>query len=189
MTRGTLITFIATVIMLVGAQVEARTCKGDASGWTVTSSEIDSDMNGILGSTGYAEGTDQCLGRFTASSAGEVADWDQVSYCDFDEYGTPSGAALFYLSISQVIRYRNGDLLFAELDDSQPSWYCYHWEDPNTSTYVVHSVLTGGTGRLEGISGRSVATGRSYGLHNMGASSGVYESEISLAHHPKKHDD
>lgn len=189
MTRGTLITFVTAVLMLVGAQAEARTCKGDASGWGVASVEIDSDMNGILGSSGYSEGTDKCLGRFTASNAGEIADWDGVSYCDFDEYGTPSGATLFYLSISQVVRYRSGDLVFLELDDSRPSWYCYHWADPNTSTYEVNSVITGGTGRLEGISGRSSATGRSYGLQNMSASSGIFVGEVDLPDRPKKHDD
>ena len=192
MTREILIVGLATAIALVGINAEARTCRGDASGSSTTSIEIDSDMNADLGSIGSAAGTDSCNGRFTADSAGELAEWDQVTYCDFDEYGTPAGVKLLYLSFSQVVRYRKGDLLFQEQDDSQPSWFCYHFDDPNSSTYEVHSVITGGTGRFEGASGSSVGTGRSYSLNNMGAFSGTFVSDfVSEDTRPprSKHDD
>jgi len=188
MVRTILMTCVVGAFFLASSDATGQTCRGTATGSSTTSAEIDSDMNGELGSIGTGEGRDSCHGPFTSSSAAEVEDWDSVSYCDFDEYFTPSGVVLNYLSISQVIRYRNGDLMFTELDDSQPSWFCYHWENPSESTYEVHTVITGGTGVFKGATGTTVGTGRSYALQNMGASAGKFTSEINLLHH-KKHRD
>jgi hypothetical protein len=185
--RLILIMVLAFLGMLaISDPAEARTCKGTASGWGVNTDEINGD--GVEGGGSVSTGTGRdCFGNLTTSGAGELAEWDQHSYCDFDDTGYPSGVLLNYLSLSQVIRYRNGDLVMTELSESFPSTLCFNYVDGVSYTVEVYSVVIGGTGRFEGATGTSVTRGAGQNLQNMGAWTSEFESDLTLqSGHPHK---
>ena len=70
------------------------------------------------------------VGKFRQNNVGDLADWDGVSFCDFDpETGEPAGLLLNYLTLSSVLRVKEGDLLRFEMSNSPPSTLCFKFID------------------------------------------------------------
>lgn len=172
-------------VLLGGATAEAgmaetKEVRFEASGSGFDSQEADADGNLTGGSVSVGAGRDS-LGRFTFNGVGDLADWDGVSFCDFDpETGYPSGVLLYYVALSQVLRYENGDLLLLELAGSPPSTLCFNFVDYVSYTFETYTEIVGGTGRLEGASGAFHGQGRGQNLQHMGAFSASGTGEVHL---------
>ena len=175
MIRNLLIGALLGTLLLAASVAEARRLSGEASGWGTDA-----------GST--AVGRDN-LGKFTVGGVSELEEFDESNpvFCDFDEFGYPRGVELQYVSLSQVVRYKNGDLMFSELDPNVPSTLCFNFIDNVSSTFEAYSIITGGTGRFEGATGYSAATGSSTQLGDVN-DGGIFgfssktEGEIFLQH-------
>lgn len=129
------------------------------SGWWYVSSEA--DVNGDLGggATGISAGSGS-FGRFTGGGSSDIAPWDGVSFCDFDEAGNPIAVQVYYVSLSNVQRYSNGDLVYTQLAGSPPSGLCFNFLT-NTSRFDLHLDVVGGTGSFEGATGEVAVSGSS----------------------------
>jgi len=65
------------------------------------------------------------------------------------------------ISRSSIIRFANGDLLYATLaTDGSPSSLCIDVRN-ETRTVEIHMDITGGTGKFEGATGELLVTGNS----------------------------
>lgn len=128
-----------------------------ASGNSVSAAATDVDGNGT-GYTSYLKGGGN-LGPFTLTNAGDVAEWDGVSFCNFDpESGLPDSVEIYYLANSSVLRTIGGDQLFLELNTSPPSPYCVTFAN-TSATFELYADVVGGTGRFEGATGSIHFTG------------------------------
>jgi len=171
---------------------EAKDVKMASSGWSVSSTAADSDASGTGGFVSELPGKGS-LGKYVRKNAGDLADWDGVSYCDFDPVTViPSGVVLDYLTLSSVIRVSNGDRLELEMSSSPPSTLCFNFVF-NNFTLEVYSDVVGGTGGFSGATGSIESRGGGRSLQNMSSfdlqSIGVLYLEEGEHDNEEDHDD
>jgi hypothetical protein len=151
----------------------------ECSGAGVPSQDVDSD--GSMSGGGVS--TAACRDRFgvsTVTGAGDLADWDGQSFCDFDGDGNPRGALLYYLTTDQVIRYDNGDLRYERIASSPPSTVCFNFITNDSFSVEAHSETVGGTGRFKGATGHSDGQGEGHTVGVMSAFTSRGKTEIVL---------
>jgi len=143
-------TLTAIAALLFATTANAGHFKQSSSGWVVNTA-VDANGNGRTQSinTTFGKGT-----------FGETAN-NTTSETQFVSVGPSCGALpaevfaakLQFTSSNVVMRFENGDLLFAALDTSDPpSLLCVGLSQPGNSS-EVNLVITGGTGKFEGATG------------------------------------
>ena len=117
MIRYPLISVFIIVLLLISTNADAQRLVGEASGW-----------GSEAGGTAFGKSN---FGQFSAGGVSEIAPFDESNpvFCDYDEFGYPRGVVLTYVSLSQVVRYKNGDLMFTELDSNVPSTVCFNFNE------------------------------------------------------------
>lgn len=93
------------------------------------------------------------LGKAHTSGVIQLAPWDGVSFCD-----DLLTVRVLYVSGSFIDTTASGDQLHRVLAESPASTLCFNLID-QTSTFEIHTVIVGGTGRFEGAAGHTLATG------------------------------
>lgn len=146
------------VLMLVGTlmisvMAEARELKGTYSGW-LFATEIDTNKDGTRALVSTTEGNKEAFGKFTSSSQSET---DPVPLGKLGACATDS-LEFKYTVITTVTRFDSGDLLFERLDPNKPSTVCFNNVNFK-GTYIINTLILGGTGRFDGAAGRTTATG------------------------------
>jgi hypothetical protein len=145
-------------LLLAATAAQAKPFKQKTSGW-INRTSFDADDNGnplsLLTTIGR--------GTFGKSSNNEVSETGPFAgqFCEFDPAAGIVIVEIPVLSRSRIMRFANGDMLFANLATDGPiSRLCVDTNsDMNTSE--VHLVITGGTGKFEGASGRLLLKARS----------------------------
>lgn len=175
--------------LLSATTAQAEPFKRTASGW-LNRTDVDVNANGSALSLLNLSGT----GTFGSSTSNDVAETGPFAgeFCEF----FPPDVIVVRIPIiarSSIIRFPNGDLLYATLaSDGPPSSLCADINSP-TNTSEVHLVITGGTGRFNGATGSLLVTAssttvlRESGFPVHVAITQVTEGEIFLAHN--KHGD
>jgi hypothetical protein len=151
--RGIVLCFICALVMsgslLSATAAQAKPFKRTASGW-LTRTGVDIDGNGLSLSsiTTFGKGT------FGQSASNEVSEIGTFAgeFCEF----FPPDIVILRLPIisrSSIMRFANGDLLFATLaTDGAQSSLCVDVNSPKNES-EVHLVITGGTGKFAGATG------------------------------------
>jgi hypothetical protein len=179
---GTICTLLMSVSLLLSGAAQAEPFKRTASGW-LNPTEVDINGNGIpLNSlTAFGKGT---FGKSASNDVGETGSF-AGEFCEF----FPPDVVIIRLPItsrSSIIRFANGDLLYATLaTDGPQSSLCINVRN-GTRTTEIHMAITGGTGKFTNASGtlltkgNSVPVFREAGLPAHIAVTGVTEGEIFL---------
>jgi hypothetical protein len=148
--------FMCASLLSAGA-AQAETFKRTASGW-LNQTEVDIDGNGVrLNSlTAFGKGT---FGQSASNDVGETGPF-AGEFCEF----FPPDIVVIRLPIisrSSIIRFANGDLLYATLaTGGLPSSLCLDVRN-GTRTVKIHMVVSGGTGKFDGATGELLVTGNS----------------------------
>lgn len=143
--------------LLFAVTAQAEHFKRTASGW-LNQTEVDANGNGIpLNSlTAFGKGT---FGQSASNDVGETGSFTG-EFCEF----FPPDVVIIRLPIisrSSIIRFANGDLLYATLATDGPgSSTCIDVRN-GTRTVEIHMLISGGTGKFEGATGRFLVTGKS----------------------------
>ena len=148
---GVMCALVMSASLLSATAAQAKPFKRTASGWLIRT-DVDIDDNGLTLSsiTTFGKGT---FGQSQSNEVSEVGIFvPPGEFCSFIP-GVEIIVRLPIVSRSSIIRYRNGDLLFANLaTDGPPSSLCVDVNSPD-NTSEVHMVITGGTGKFAGATG------------------------------------
>ena len=150
MILGVMCALVMSASLLSATAAQAKPFKRTASGWLIRT-DVDIDDNGLTLSsiTTFGKGT---FGQSQSNEVSEVGVFVPGDFCSFNP-GVEIILRLPIVSRSSIIRYRNGDLLFANLaTDGPPSSLCVDVNSPD-NTSEVHMVITGGTGKFAGATG------------------------------------
>jgi hypothetical protein len=154
---GAICTLLMSALLLSSGAVQAEPFKRTASGW-INQTEVDPNGNGIpLNSlTAFGKGT---FGQSASNDVGETGSF-AGEFCEF----FPPDIVVIRLPIlsrSSIIRFANGDLLYATLaTDGLPSSLCIDVRN-GTRTVEIYMVISGGTGKFDGATGDLLVTGSS----------------------------
>jgi len=164
--------------LAMASSAQAKPFKHSYSGWC-EATEIDTNGDGVRASS-CTVGSEGTFGPATRNSHSEIAPVPS-GFCDGD-----AGILKFeYLAWTAIMRFQNGDGLVFGLDHGT---LCYN--PAGYSTFEVHAVILGGSGRFEGATGSVITSGESIGVvaadepdrTTHSALWGSLEGEIFLAH-------
>jgi len=156
-TTGVIGMLLMLSCLLFAVTAQAEHFKRTASGW-LNQTEVDTNGNGIpLNSlTAFGKGT---FGKSASNDVGETGSF-AGEFCEF----FPPDVVIIRLPIisrSSIIRFANGDLLYATLATDGPgSSLCIDVRN-EMRTVEIHMLISGGTGKFEGATGRLLVTGNS----------------------------
>ncbi len=169
---------------MIAAMAEARPYKDRPyemtfSGWGVAT-EIDQDGDGSTATSNTYDGKGT-FGKSTTNNQVETGSFIGLCGDGILKFG--------YTAFTAVTRYRNGDLIFPELDTktANSSILCFDLSNL-TYTATIKAVISGGTGRFKGATGWVIGTLAGGRLAGDGARithaffTGSQKGEIVLAH-------
>ena len=148
---------IVSSCLLLASTAMAEPFERTASGW-LNRTDFDVDANGSPLSIVNLSGK----GTFGKSTSNDVSETGPFAFefCDF----FPQDVVVVRIPIiarSTIIRFSNGDLLYASLaTDGPPSSLCVD-TNSESNTSEVHLVITGGTGKFAGATGTLLVTASS----------------------------
>jgi hypothetical protein len=148
---------LVSTAVLSSAAAQAEPFRRTASGW-LNQTAVDINDNGIPlnSATTIGKGT---FGRSTANTVGETGSFAN-EFCEF----SPPAVIVIRLPIisrSTIIRFANGDLLFATLATDGPTSSLCIDVNSRERTVEMHMVVSGGTGKFSGATGELLVTGTS----------------------------
>ena len=148
-TLGVICTLVLSGSLLSATAAHAKPFKQTTSGW-LNRTEVDVDDNGspLTLLTTFGKGT------FGQSANNEVSETGPFAG-DFCAFSFPDViiVRLPIIARSRIMRFANGDLLYATLaTDGPASSLCVDVNSP-MNTSEVHLVITGGTGKFDGAMG------------------------------------
>ena len=143
-------TFFAAILLFTTLAANAEPFERTSSGWVI-STAVDLNGNGrpMNINTTFGKGK---FGK-SANNATTETEFVSVGMSCGELPPTVFAAKLQFVSSTVVMRFNNGDLLFATLDTSgPPSIICVGLSTPGNRS-DVNFVITGGTGKFEGATG------------------------------------
>lgn len=149
--RLALVSALTTITALLFATTAyAEEFKQSSSGWVVNTA-VDANGNGRTQSINTTFGR----GKFgeSANNTTNETQFVSVGLSCGDLPADVFAAKLQFISSNVVMRFKNGDLLFAALDTTgPPSLLCVGLSSPGNSS-DLNLVITGGTGKFDGATG------------------------------------
>jgi hypothetical protein len=183
-----LIILALSLVSMGSLGAQAADLKYSVSGSSVAHMEADFDLDGSAGFLSNLAGKSN-FGKLTVVSTGDLAPWDQSSFCNINpDTGFPGSINLTFLASNHVLRMDKGDLLYLSLSNSPPSTFCFNFIYKVSNTFEVYLYATGGSGRFNNASGTVLCQGESLTIgpgHNAVSYDCDGSLELENGHHGK----